>query len=373
MRDNIIREHEVAGPTKAPRPLGTGAPKSRPKKPRRSSTTSSSSSSSSSSYYAKPSRSETMIECRRRRAGPNRRAAMLLPPPGARASAAAADNADGSRSRPGAGVDVQAQAWRGHPVPVLERLETALRPDLTTIANSVMEVLSLRTRNDIKQLLLETTHRKVRIYVDKDTFILRPPKQRRRRRGLAAAPQPQPATKATQTGKTATDKIARKVNVVLTPANAVRPHVSGMLPRPPRCPPPYSVCVCVAQQGGTGDPAGAKAVCSTSPQALCTPSLTGTPQIQVERIAAPTLDSPGPCSAQSASGSRGARSSAFTGGGSPGSRRSDCVSGMVSQRGHREAVAQRSDPHRRAKSGMSDSNYEAPGSDQTSCPAYDEI
>lgn len=221
MLSDIIGNQEVAGPMKAPGLVRATAP---PRTPKRSRSPSSSSSSSSSSYYTRPSRNDSRSERRRRRAGPPLRAAMILgppPPPQTTPMEVELDQENANKYKLKLEDVTNCQFFD------LKRLETALCPDMTTITNSAMTVWLRRKRNDMKKLLLDTIHGKMWIYADENTFILRPPKQRRRRRGAKDASLPQPATKATPTGETTTEKIAWEVSVVLAPTKATRTLVSG--------------------------------------------------------------------------------------------------------------------------------------------------
>lgn len=223
MLANIIFNHNVAGPTEA-----------RDSNQKCSSSSSSNSSSISNSYCTEPCRSESRSERRRHRAGPPPLQAQVFLPPGL--------------APPPLPTTTPMEVDLGQESAYKYRLklEAALSPGMTTIMDSTMTIRSRRKRSSMKKLSVDAIHKKVCICVDEHTFILHPPKQRRRRQANKAVDMSRTlaTTKATQTGEASTEKIARRVSVVLTPASATCAFTSGepysvwRSPRTPAVPQP---------------------------------------------------------------------------------------------------------------------------------------
>lgn len=171
----VVRESEVAGPTSGPSASrftrGTQAPIRAP-------SLSSSRRSRSASSDSSDSSSESCSEAQRRRAGPHPRHRQA--PKGPPGLTPMVEVHSMATPRPPTTTRCRLDFAQvvDHPLFDLEHVEHMLREDKTNTIEMLMNTDSSRSLSDMKRRVMQIIPRRLRIYQDGTSFVLRPPRKR---------------------------------------------------------------------------------------------------------------------------------------------------------------------------------------------------
>lgn len=189
-----------------------------------------------------------------------------------------------------------------HPLFDLEKVEHALAKDGTFTAGGFMTVDTMKNMDAMKALTCEVLQKRLQVFIEDKTFIVEPPKKRtthaQRRKKREA-----PAASSTMV-ESATDKIAKKVSVILTPwprrvgesegEGAIRSSAEAATSRPSRAAPSEALSAWpqAAPKANSSTP------CPKGSWATGFPTLHPRPRpwVRLEMLAiAPPRSSPKPC------------------------------------------------------------------------------